>query len=88
MSDSKLMTVGQSAEHMNVSPATVRRIINRCEIRCSRIGRSLRLRQGDVEAFIANAAIGVASHGKAAEGIESRHAPGTAEGGDHEADTR
>jgi excisionase family DNA binding protein len=46
------MTVGEAATILHVSTRTIRRLTERGELRAVRIGRSLRIRPGDIEHMI------------------------------------
>jgi excisionase family DNA binding protein len=50
----RLVTVGETATILNVSAKTVRRLIERGELRSVRIGRSIRVRIGDIERLISD----------------------------------
>lgn len=50
----QLLTLPEFAKHIAASESTARRIIDRGEIACYRVGRSgLRVRVSDVEAYLA-----------------------------------
>ena len=54
MSDSRFMTVQEVADLMRVSSMTVYRLIKGGELRAVRVGRSFRVREDDVNAFLEN----------------------------------
>jgi excisionase family DNA binding protein len=47
-----LMTIGEAATILHVSPRTIRRIIERGELEVVRIGRSIRVRREDIKQII------------------------------------
>lgn len=47
-----LLTVAEVADELRVSSMTVYRLIRSGELRAARIGKSFRLRQTDVDAFL------------------------------------
>ena len=47
-----LLTVSEVAETMRVSNMTVYRLIQAGDLRATRVGRSYRLRQGDVDSYL------------------------------------
>jgi excisionase family DNA binding protein len=49
----QLRTIAYAAERLNVSPRTVRRLIDAGELRIIRIGRSVRIDDDDLEKAIA-----------------------------------
>ena len=51
-SDDRLLTVREVAARMRVSNMTVYRLIQAGDLRATRVGRSYRLRQGDVETYL------------------------------------
>jgi excisionase family DNA binding protein len=50
--DDRLLTVNEVAELMRVSNMTIYRLIKSGEINATRVGRSYRLRQRDVDAYL------------------------------------
>ena len=50
--EDRLLTVNEVAELMRVSNMTIYRLIKAGEINATRVGRSYRLRQGDVDAYL------------------------------------
>jgi excisionase family DNA binding protein len=50
--DDRLLTVNEVAELMRVSNMTIYRLIKAGEINAPRVGRSYRLRQRDVDAYL------------------------------------
>jgi excisionase family DNA binding protein len=50
--DDRLLTVNEVAELMRVSNMTIYRLIKAGEINATRVGRSYRLRQRDVDAYL------------------------------------
>lgn len=52
MDDRKLLTVEQLAERLAVNPMTVRRMVNRGQLPAVRIGRAIRFKPADVDAFL------------------------------------
>jgi len=52
MDDRKLLTVEQLAERLAVNQMTVRRMVNRGQLPAVRIGRAIRFRPADVDAFL------------------------------------
>lgn len=51
-----LMTMHDAAELLSVSAMTVRRLISRGELRSHRVGRQVRIRRDDLQAYIRGAA--------------------------------
>lgn len=51
-SDDRLLTVREVAARMRVSNMTVYRLIQAGDLRATRVGRSYRLRQGDVDSYL------------------------------------
>jgi excisionase family DNA binding protein len=49
----RFLTVQEVAELMRVSTMTVYRLIKAGELRAARVGRSYRLRESDVDAYLA-----------------------------------
>jgi excisionase family DNA binding protein len=56
-STGRLFTVAEVAEAMRVSNMTVYRLIQAGDLRATRVGRSYRLRQSDVEAYLSRSAV-------------------------------
>jgi excisionase family DNA binding protein len=56
-SEDRLLTVQEVAARMRVSNMTVYRLIQAGDLRATRVGRSYRLRQGDVEAYLSRSAV-------------------------------
>jgi len=52
----RLYTVAETAEQLSSSEKTVRRLIERGELRVRRIGRSVRIAHEDLAVFLAQAA--------------------------------
>lgn len=52
----RLYTVAETAEQLASSEKTIRRLIERGELRVRRIGRSVRVAHDDLAAFLAQAA--------------------------------
>ena len=50
--DESFLTVQEVADLMRVSTMTVYRLIKASELRAARVGRSLRLRASEVEAYL------------------------------------
>ena len=50
--EDRLLTVNEVAELMRVSNMTIYRLIKAGEINATRVGRSYRLRQRDVDAYL------------------------------------
>ncbi|MCH1512115.1 MAG: helix-turn-helix domain-containing protein [Acidimicrobiales bacterium] len=50
----RFMTVGEVADLMRVSSMTVYRLIKAGDIRAARVGKSYRIREEDVDQFIAS----------------------------------
>ena len=50
----RFMTVGEVADLMRVSSMTVYRLIKAGEIRAARVGKSYRIREDDVDQFLAS----------------------------------
>jgi excisionase family DNA binding protein len=50
--DDRFLTVQEVADLMRVSTMTVYRLINAGELRAARVGRSYRLRTGEVDAYL------------------------------------
>jgi excisionase family DNA binding protein len=59
-----LLTVAQTAEFLNVSPRTIRRLIAKCELTVVRIGRSVRVRPAALERLMLCGSGGRASEGQ------------------------
>lgn len=53
-SQSRFMTVGEVASVLRVSTMTVYRLINAGELPAARIGRSFRVRTGDLDQYLAD----------------------------------
>ncbi len=51
---SEFMTVSEVADLMRVSSMTVYRLINAGEIRAARVGKSYRIRESDVDQYLAD----------------------------------
>ncbi|MDG2301606.1 MAG: helix-turn-helix domain-containing protein [Acidimicrobiales bacterium] len=51
---SEFMTVGEVADLMRVSSMTVYRLIKAGEIRAARVGKSYRIREDDVDQYLAS----------------------------------
>ena len=51
--DERFLTVSEVAELMRVSTMTVYRLIKAGDLRAARVGRSYRLRTGEVDAYLA-----------------------------------
>jgi excisionase family DNA binding protein len=56
-SEDRLLTVQEVAERMRVSNMTVYRLIQAGDLRATRVGRSYRLREGDVETYLSRSAV-------------------------------
>jgi excisionase family DNA binding protein len=56
MPKEEFLTAQEVAEQMRVSTMTVYRLINAGELAAARVGRSYRLRQSDVDAYLAREA--------------------------------
>ena len=56
-SEDRLLTVREVAARMRVSNMTVYRLIQAGDLRATRVGRSYRLRQGDVESYLSRSAV-------------------------------
>ena len=54
LSDVRFLTVAEVAELMRVSNMTVYRLVKSGELRALQIGKSYRLREEDVDAFLAS----------------------------------
>lgn len=52
MNQDQLLTLDQVAAKLQVSMSTVRRLLDRGELKAVRIGRSLRVRPADLAAYI------------------------------------
>ena len=52
MSQDQLLTLPQVADRLQVSMSTVRRLISDQKLKVVRVGRNLRVRPEDLEAFI------------------------------------
>jgi excisionase family DNA binding protein len=52
-SESNFVTVGEVARQLRVSNMTVYRLISAGELRAVRVGKSYRLREEDVDAYLA-----------------------------------
>lgn len=52
MLDEKLLDIDQVAEYLGVSRRTVVRIVNRGELPAFRVGRALRFKLADLEAYM------------------------------------
>jgi excisionase family DNA binding protein len=50
--EDRLLTVREVAARMRVSNMTVYRLIQAGDLRATRVGRSYRLRQGDVDSYL------------------------------------
>jgi len=50
----KFMTVGEVADFMRVSSMTVYRLIKAGDLRAARVGKSYRIREEDINAFLAS----------------------------------
>ena len=48
----KLLTIPQAAELLALAPATLRKWLYLRRLPCVRLGRAVRLREADVEAFV------------------------------------
>ena len=59
--ETDVLTVPEVAEYLRVTPKTVYALVKRGDLPSFRVGRVVRCRKGDVEAFIAAAA---QSHGE------------------------
>jgi excisionase family DNA binding protein len=55
--EDRLMTVGEVADTMRVSSMTVYRLIKGGELPALRVGRNYRIRQSDVQRFLAERAV-------------------------------
>ena len=53
--DDRFLTVSEVAELMRVSTMTVYRLIKAGDLRAARVGRSYRLREVEVDAYLARA---------------------------------
>lgn len=53
----KLITIREAADALGISERTVRRMIDRNELRAYKIGRCVRLREGDVQDYIESGVI-------------------------------
>jgi excisionase family DNA binding protein len=53
--DDRFLTVSEVAQLMRVSTMTVYRLIKAGDLRAARVGRSYRLRVGEVDAYLARA---------------------------------
>lgn len=60
----RLLTLAEAADQLHVSERTVQRIIGRGELAIVRIGRQIRVRQADLDAYVA--AQRIANNGEAA----------------------
>ncbi len=49
-----LLTAAEVAEHLRVSTMTIYRLIRRGELPAVRVGRNYRVRQSDLEAYLAD----------------------------------
>lgn len=49
----RLLTVAEVADHLRVSNMTVYRLINAGEIAAARVGKSYRIREDDIDAYLA-----------------------------------
>lgn len=58
MDERNLLTVEQLAKRLSVNPMTVRRMIRRGQIAAVRIGRAIRFRPEDIDAFLESVKIG------------------------------
>jgi excisionase family DNA binding protein len=47
-----LMTIGETAAVLRVAPRTIRRMIERGELKAVRVGRSIRIRPGEIRQII------------------------------------
>jgi excisionase family DNA binding protein len=56
-SEDRLLTVREVAARLRVSNMTVYRLIQAGDLQATRVGRSYRLRQGDVEAYLSRSAV-------------------------------
>ena len=54
MNSSEFMTVSEVADLMRVSSMTVYRLIKAGEIRAARVGKSYRIRESDVDQYLAD----------------------------------
>jgi len=52
LADQEFFTVAELAEILRVKPLTIYRMVKRGEIESHRIGRSIRFRRDDIEAFL------------------------------------
>lgn len=52
MSQDQLLTLQQAADRLQISMSTIRRLINAGKLQAVRIGRNLRIRPADLEAYI------------------------------------
>ena len=52
MPTERFLTVREVAEQMRVSTMTVYRLIKAGDLRAARVGRSYRLREGEVDAYL------------------------------------
>ena len=50
--DDRLLTVNEVAELMRVSNMTIYRLIKAGDLAAARVGRSYRIRQGDVDSYL------------------------------------
>ena len=53
MSQARFLTPQEVADHLRVSSMTVYRLIKSGELRAARIGKSYRIREDDVDAYLA-----------------------------------
>ena len=56
-SEDRLLTVREVAARMRVSNMTVYRLIQAGDLRATRVGRSYRLREGDVDSYLSRSAV-------------------------------
>jgi excisionase family DNA binding protein len=52
-----VLTVGEVAEALRVSPMTVYRLVNTHELAALRIGKNIRIRVADLDRFLASGAV-------------------------------
>ena len=52
MSQDQLLTLQQAADRLQISMSTIRRLIKAGKLQAVRIGRNLRVRPADLEAYI------------------------------------
>lgn len=52
MSQDQLLTLQQAADRLQISMSTIRRLIKAGKLQAVRIGRNLRIRPADLEAYI------------------------------------